>query len=127
MGVTLSGVGKGPDAHPLILSPLTNWAGDVSDGAAEIANSSAYPLIRVVKQGTVARSPPLGPTEHAQVAAGWFRPAPTNMGAFSAVCFFAELSMLGSSAAAPSLLNPLPLPHFWQAFHPESGEGARRF
>ena len=60
---------------------------DVSDGAAEIANSSAYPLIRVVKQATVARSPPLGPTEHAQTEGGWFRPGPCNMGPFSAVCW----------------------------------------
>ena len=32
----------------------------MSDGQAEIANASAYPLIRVVQQAMVSRPPPLG-------------------------------------------------------------------
>ena len=81
----------------------------MSDGQAEIANASAYPLIRVVQQAMVSRPPPLGerdhlrtfpvrgvsnrrccaagPSEHASVGAGWYRPAPDNMGGFCAVCW----------------------------------------
>ena len=59
----------------------------MSDGQAEIANASAYPLIRVVQQAMVSRPPPLGPSEHASVGAGWYQPAPDNMGDFSAVCW----------------------------------------
>ena len=80
MGITLSGLGAGPTGS----EPLTSWSGDVSDGAAEIANSSAYPLVRVVTQADSALA---APTEHASTGAGWRIPSPANMGAFSAVCW----------------------------------------
>ena len=89
MGVTLDGVGKGVH-NPFIGQgnhSLTSWSGDVSDGQAEIQNTSAYPLIRVVQQAMVSRPPSLGPTEHATTV-GWLRPDPTNMAKFSAVCWF---------------------------------------
>ena len=89
MGVTLSGVGKG--SHNPFRGEgnhsLVSWSGDVSDGQAEIKNASAYPLMRVVQQSMVSRPPSLGPTEQAATS-GWFRPAPSNMGSFSAVCWF---------------------------------------
>eukprot|EP01052_Picozoa_sp_SAG31_P034719 SAG31_NODE_4096_length_3591_cov_2.039805_3_plen_492_part_00 len=88
MGVTLSGVGKGVH-NPFVGQgnhSLVSWSGDVSDGQAEIKNSSAYPLIRVVQQAMVSR--PLAPTEHASTSSGWYRPAPSNMASFSAVCWF---------------------------------------
>ena len=80
MGLPLSAIGSGPSGG----DPLTSWSGDVSYGAAEIANASAYPNIRVVQQQMVSIP---DPTDHAQTSGGWFKPAPTNMGGFSAVCW----------------------------------------
>ena len=31
--------------------------------------------------------PKQGPTEHASIGGGWFKPSPSNVGAFSAVCW----------------------------------------
>ena len=80
MGITLSGLGAGPTGS----EPVTSWSGDVSDGAAEIANSTSYPLVRVVVQADSALA---APTEHANTGAGWRVPSPANMGPFSAVCW----------------------------------------
>ena len=80
MGIPLAGLGAGPTGA----EPLTSWSGDVTSGAAEIANSSAYPLLRVVVQADRALA---APTEHASTGAGWMRPSPSNMGPFSAVCW----------------------------------------
>lgn len=80
MGITLSGLGAGPTGS----EPLTSWSGDVSYGAAEIANSSAYPLVRVVVQADISLT---APTEHAVTGEGWRLPSPTNMPGFSAVCW----------------------------------------
>ena len=81
MAVGLSSIGAGP-AGTL---PLKSWSGDVSNGAAEIANASAYPLLRLAVQQRV--SLPDGPTEHANLGSGWFVPAPHTVGSFSAVCW----------------------------------------
>jgi hypothetical protein len=56
MGVTLAGVGKGPH-NPFVGQgghALVSWSGEISDGQAEIANASAYPLIRAVRHATGA-------------------------------------------------------------------------
>jgi hypothetical protein len=89
MGVTLSEVGTGPDGH----GQLVSWSGDVTDGQQEIANASAYPLLRLAVQGTVGLP---APTEHAHLVTGslnarsfpsWFKPSSANVGPFSAVCW----------------------------------------
>ena len=94
MGISLSGVysrrGRG--------AALVSWDGSVSDGHAEIANASAFPLLRLAVQASVSLHEP---TLHAQLAAApsdaippkpaspatWFRPSPANVGPFSAVCW----------------------------------------
>ena len=79
MGITLAGLGAGPTGA----EPLTSWSGDITHGAAEIANSSAFPLVRVVVQ---ADSGLAAPTEHASTGDGWRLPAPDReFGRFSAV------------------------------------------
>ena len=109
MGIPLSGVCTGdppPDPPPDPSQEgdcapghaLTSWDGSVSDGPAEIANASAYPLLRLAVQASISLHEP---TPHAQLAAApsdatppaptkpasWFRPSPENVGPFSAVCW----------------------------------------
>lgn len=83
MAVSLSDVGAGPHAS----LPLQSWSGEVTDGRAEIANASAYPLLRLATQAMV--SLPDGPTEHAKLglSGSWFVPAPATVRGFSAVCW----------------------------------------
>ena len=80
MELPLIAVGAGPSGT----EPLTSWSGDVSYGTAEIANASAYPNIRVVKQYLVSIPEP---TEHASTRGGWLKPDSTNIAEFSAVCW----------------------------------------
>ena len=82
MGLPLSGLGKGTTGT----DPLTAWSGDVTSGAAEIANASAYPDVRVVQQRMVSLAEP---TEHASSSSGWNRAGGPgfDMGGFSATCW----------------------------------------
>ena len=90
MGVSLSQVCTGADGNCPKHLPLTNWAGDVSDGPAEIANASAYPMLRLAFQKAVSLPEP---TAHADLGGNpkaggaWFVPSPENMAPFSAVCW----------------------------------------
>ena len=60
-------------------------SGDLTSGAAEIANASAYPDVRVVQQQTVSLS---SATVHAATS-GWGRAGgpDVNMAGFSASCW----------------------------------------
>ena len=105
MGVTLSEVGTGPDGH----GQLVSWSGDITDGQQEIANASAYPLLRLAVQGTVGLP---APTEHAHLVTGslnarpfpsWFKPSPANVGSFSAVCWMFGRRLQGTARRARGL------------------------
>ena len=85
MGLPLAGVGKSPQGNPEgRLRPLVSWSGDVSYGAAEIANASAYPELRCIVQGLHSIG---SPTEHAKTGGGWIVPSPETIQGFSAVCW----------------------------------------
>jgi sialate O-acetylesterase len=98
MGISLSGVCTGPSGDCTPGHTLVSLDGSVSDGPAEIANASAYPLLRLAVQASISLHEP---TPHAQLAAApsdstppmpetpatWFQPSPEKVGTFSAVCW----------------------------------------
>ena len=57
---------------------LVSWDGSVSDGPAEIANASAYPLLRLAVQASRSLHEP---TEHAELAASPSDASPWAQGA----------------------------------------------